>query len=77
MKSATILSCQEQRKWAIYRENGVAVADYTVHIIFCPLEHVPEAVRQKHIAPIRAMSVTEHMCFPLVGRFCAFRLCEY
>ena len=26
------------------RENGVAVADYTVHIIFCPLEHVTEVV---------------------------------
>ena len=26
------------------RENGVAVADYTVHIIFCLLEHVIEVV---------------------------------
>ncbi len=38
-----IRSYQEQRKWALYSENGVAVTDYTVHIIFCPLEHVTEA----------------------------------
>ena len=28
----------------MYSKNGVAVADYTVHIIFCPLEHVPDIV---------------------------------